>query len=143
MPDYLAAAVRDRCNRLDVRITATLARLGVPVLRMGLRVVFLWFGALKFSPGLSRAQDLATRTIQRLSPGLVGPEVSLPVLAGWEVLIGLGLLSGRLLRATLFLLALQMAGTMVVGATVHGGRLVADPHVPHRGAAEGAKASAA
>jgi len=33
-------------------------------------------------------------------------------LAAWEVLIGLGLLSGVYLRATLFLLFLQMAGTI-------------------------------
>ncbi|MHB8891613.1 MAG: hypothetical protein ACYC65_06160 [Candidatus Limnocylindrales bacterium] len=60
---------------------------------------------------LSPAQDLATRTIERLSFSVVTPDVALPLLAGWETLIGLGLLSGRLLRATLFLLALQMAGT--------------------------------
>ena len=34
-------------------------------------------------------------------------------LAAWESLIGLGLLSGRFLRATLFLLFLQMPGTMM------------------------------
>jgi uncharacterized membrane protein YphA (DoxX/SURF4 family) len=101
--------------------------------------------------------------IERLSFGVVTPDVSLPVLAAWETLIGLGLLSGRFLRATLLLLALQMAGAatplvlfpgeaftqfpfaptlegqyiiknvvligaaMVVGATVRGGRLVAEP----------------
>lgn len=36
----------------------------------------------------------------------------MPVLAGWECLIGIGLLTGRLLRATLLLLAVQMVGTM-------------------------------
>jgi uncharacterized membrane protein YphA (DoxX/SURF4 family) len=152
-------------ERLDARITATLARFSVPVVRIGLGAVFLWFGILKFGPGMSPAQDLATRTIERLSLGLVGPDVALPVLAAWEVGIGVGLLSGRFLRATLFLLALQMLGTitplllfpgetftvfpiaptlegqyiiknvvligaaMVVGATVRGGRLVAEPIV--------------
>jgi len=72
--------------------------------------VFLWFGLLKFFPGLSPAQDLATRTIEQLTLGAVGPDVSLPILATWESLIGLGLLSGRFLRATLFLLAVQMLG---------------------------------
>ncbi|MCI0583296.1 MAG: DoxX family protein [Chloroflexi bacterium] len=97
---------------MDVRITAALARLGVPVLRIGLGVVFLWFGALKFFPGASPAETLAARTIEQLSGGLVGPSVSLPVLAAWESLIGLGLLAGRFMRATLFLLALQMLGTL-------------------------------
>ncbi|MEW5992253.1 MAG: DoxX family membrane protein [Chloroflexota bacterium] len=99
-------------ERLDARITATLARLGVPVLRVGLGIVFLWFGALKFFPGLSPAQDLATRTIEQLTFGAVTPDLSLPILATWETLIGLGLLTGRFLRATLLLLALQMAGTI-------------------------------
>ena len=102
----------DPLEPLDVRITATLARLGVPVLRIGLGVVFLWFGALKFFPGASPAETLAARTIEQLSGGAIGPAVSLPLLATWESLIGLGLLTGRFMRATLFLLALQMLGTL-------------------------------
>ncbi|TAL11303.1 MAG: DoxX family protein [Chloroflexota bacterium] len=101
-----------RLEPIDVRITATLARLGVPVLRIGLGVVFLWFGALKFFPGASPAEALAARTIEVMTFGLVGPAVSLPVLAAWESLIGLGLLTGRFLRATLLLLAVQMLGTL-------------------------------
>ena len=103
---------REAFDRLDLRITTTLARTGLPVLRIGLGLVFLWFGALKFFPDLSPAQDLATRTIDQLTFGLVGPSISLPALAAWESLIGLGLILGRYLRATLFLLALQMLGTL-------------------------------
>jgi uncharacterized membrane protein YphA (DoxX/SURF4 family) len=99
-------------DRLDSTITGWLARLGVPVLRVGLGIVFLWFGVLKFFPGLSPADELATRTIEQLTFGAVPPEISLPGLATWETLIGLGLISGRFLRATLFLLAVQMLGTM-------------------------------
>ncbi len=105
-------AYRARFDRVDTTITATLARLSVPVLRIGLGIVFLWFGVLKFFPGLSPAQDLAARTIEQLTFGVVTPAISLPVLAAWETLIGLGLLTGRFLRATLFLLALQMLGTI-------------------------------
>ncbi len=104
--------VPDRLESIDVRITATLAHWGVPVLRVGLGVVFLWFGALKFFPGASPAEALASRTIEVMSGGLIGPAVSLPVLAIWESLIGLGLLTSRYLRATLFLLAVQMLGTL-------------------------------
>ena len=102
----------DRIDRIDRAITATLARTGVPVLRIGLGVVFLWFGALKFVPGLSPAEELATRTIEQLSGGHIAPSVSLPFLAAWECLIGLGLLTGRYLRPTLLLLAVQMIGTL-------------------------------
>ena len=158
-----AATWPDRIDRIDRRITATLARYAIPVLRVSLGIVFLWFGALKLFSGLSPAEDLAARTIEQLSLGLVGPAVSVPVLGAWEALIGLGLLTGRFLRATLLLLALQMVGTftplllfpaetfsrfpiaptlegqyiiknivligaaMVVGATVRGGHLVAEP----------------
>lgn len=99
-------------ERLDRTITGLLARSGVPVLRIGLGLVFLWFGALKLIPGLSPAADLAARTIERLTLGIVPAEVAVPVLGGWEALIGLGLITGFALRATLFLLVVQMAGTV-------------------------------
>jgi len=111
-PTVRSERLRDLYERLDARITAALARAGVPVLRLGLGIVFLWFGVLKFFPGLSPAADLATRTIERLTFGAISPETALLLLAAWETLIGLGLLSGRFLRATLFLLALQMAGAV-------------------------------
>ena len=100
-------------DRLDATITEILARLGVPVLRIGLGVVFLWFGFLKFFPDLSPAEKLAGRTIEAITFGAIGPSLSLPILAAWESLIGLGLITGRFLRATLFLLAVQMAGTLL------------------------------
>jgi uncharacterized membrane protein YphA (DoxX/SURF4 family) len=99
-------------ERIDRRITAGLAVAAVPFTRFALGLVFLWFGALKFLPGASPAQELATRTIETLTLGVVGPAISLPVLAGWECAIGLGLLSGLFLRATLLLLAVQMVGTI-------------------------------
>jgi uncharacterized membrane protein YphA (DoxX/SURF4 family) len=104
--------VRELYERIDARITRTLARLGVPAVRVALGIVFLWFGVLKFFPGLSPAEDLAARTIESLTFGAIQPSTSLPVLAIWESLIGLGLLSGRFLRATLALLAVQMLGTL-------------------------------
>jgi uncharacterized membrane protein YkgB len=102
-----------RLDPIDIRLTTWMARHGVTLTRLALGVVFLWFGALKFVPGWSPAADLATRTISRLSFGVIGPAISLPLLAAWESLIGLGLLSGRLLRVTLLLLFVQMPGTMM------------------------------
>ena len=98
-------------DRLDLRITSTLSRIAVPALRIALGVVFLWFGILKFFPNLSPAEVLAARTIERLTFGAVQPAVSLPVLAAWESVIGIGLILGKGLRGILFLLAVQMAGT--------------------------------
>lgn len=90
-----------------------LGRHGVTLSRLSLGIIFLWFGALKFVPGWSPAADLATRTIQRVTFGQVSPELGLLVLATWETLIGLGLLTGKFLRVTLLLLAIQMTGTLL------------------------------
>lgn len=109
LPD---SAWAERFDRLDRAITSFLARYSVPAIRIAIGIVFIWFGALKLVTGVSPAEELATRTIETLTLGLVPPSVSLPVLGIWEVLIGLGLLTGRFLRATLLLLALQMAGTL-------------------------------
>jgi len=94
-----------------VRITGTLARIGVPILRVALGVVFLWFGVLKFFPGVSPAETLAARTIEELTFGAIRPNVSLPVLAAWESLIGIGLILNLWMRGILLLLAIQMLGT--------------------------------
>jgi uncharacterized membrane protein YphA (DoxX/SURF4 family) len=99
-------------NRLDNLITAWMAANGVHLLRISLGIIFLWFGALKFIPDASPAQGLATRTIELLSLGIVQPDVSIILLATWETAIGLGLIFGVFLRLTLFLLFLQMLGTL-------------------------------
>lgn len=101
-----------RFQQIDTWMTRTMARYGILLLRVSVGLVFLWFGALKFFPAASPAEDLATRTISTLSFGIIQPEVSLPVLAAWEVLIGLGLITGRFMRATILLLFLQMVGTI-------------------------------
>jgi uncharacterized membrane protein YphA (DoxX/SURF4 family) len=152
-----------RFDQLDRSITRWMARYGLILLRLGLGVVFLWFGALKLLPGLSPAHDLAARTISLLSFGLLPASVSVPLLAIWECAIGLGLMTGRLMRVTILLLLLQMMGTLtplmllptetwtifllaptlegqyiiknivlvsaalVIGATVRGGYVLAEP----------------
>lgn len=150
-------------DRVDARITRWMARYGLILLRVSVGIVFLWFGILKFVPGLSPAQDLAIRTTNILTFGLVPPATSILLLAAWETIIGMGLLFGIFMRATLLLLFIQMLGTMtpllffpnevfthfpyaptlegqyiiknmviisagiVLGATVRGGRIVANP----------------
>ncbi len=105
--------IKEQYNLADTRIIAWMARYGITLMRVALGIVFLWFGALKFFPGLSVSDDLAVRTISVLSLGYVSPSVSLPVLAAWECAIGLGLVFGKFLRLTLLLLLLQMTGTFL------------------------------
>ncbi|NJM07107.1 DoxX family protein [Candidatus Gracilibacteria bacterium] len=97
----------------DERITRWMARYSIPLLRIGLGIIFLWFGALKFFPGMSPAQDLATRTIAMLTLGLITAPLSVILLATWECIIGLGLIVGRGMRFILLLLFAQMAGTVL------------------------------
>ena len=99
-------------DRLDRRITAWMAAHGILLLRISVGIVFLWFGALKFVPGLSPADVLATKTISALTFGFVPPDISRPLLALWESLIGIGLISGRFMRITILLLFVQMLGTV-------------------------------
>jgi uncharacterized membrane protein YkgB len=106
------ATTMTRLDRVDRRITEWMAAHGVTLLRIALGVVFLWFGALKLVPGLSPAETLAGRTIEALTFGAVPASVAVPVLALWEVAIGVGLLVGRWMRLTLALLFVQMLGTI-------------------------------
>lgn len=99
-------------DQIDRRITGWMAAHGVTLLRISVGIVFFWFGIIKFVPGLSPADELATRTISTLTFGIVQPDISRPVLALWESLIGLGLLTGWFMRATLLLLFVQMMGTI-------------------------------
>lgn len=99
-------------DRIDRQITGWMAAHGVTLLRISLGIIFFWFGVIKFVPGLSPADELATRTITTLTFGIVQPEISRPLLALWETLIGLGLLTGWYMRATLLLLFVQMMGTI-------------------------------
>jgi uncharacterized membrane protein YkgB len=115
---------------LDVRITRWMARHGVTLTRIALGIVFLWFGAIKFVPGWSPASDLAARTIEKLTLGVVDPGLGLPILAAWESLIGVGLLTGRFLRFTLLLLFVQMPGTMLPLFFFPAETFTAFPHAP-------------
>lgn len=108
--DHTAAA--GRLARLDRGVTEWMARWGPRLLRVSLGVIFLWFGVLKFFPGLSPADDLATRTIATLTLGLVPAGVSRPALAGLETLIGVLLIAGVGLRLAVGLLLFQMLGTL-------------------------------
>lgn len=82
---------------------------GVRILRVALGVVFVWFGALKIV-GESPVEGL----IRAVSYALPAQADFVLILGVWEVLIGLGLLSAVMLRTTLLLLWLQLAGTFLV-----------------------------
>jgi uncharacterized membrane protein YphA (DoxX/SURF4 family) len=99
--------VQRHFDSVDQHITGWMAAHGISLLRISMGVVFFWFGALKLWPGGSPAEQLIRETIT-----FFPPEIFLPVLAIWEMLIGLGFITGRFMRLTILLLFLQMPGTL-------------------------------
>lgn len=81
-----------------------------PIKFLGLSVglVYLWFGVLKFFPALSPAEDLAKQTINALSFGWLPADVSIKLLAIWETLIGLALISNVYRKVTLWITFLHI-----------------------------------
>jgi len=95
-------------DALDARIVPFLRRWSIPILRVSLGVVFLWFGALKIFD-ITPVADLVADTVY-----WVDPDWLVPALGVAEVIVGIGLLTKVALRAVLALFALQMAGTFLV-----------------------------
>jgi uncharacterized membrane protein YkgB len=105
--DRIAPRYRQRFDAIDATITALLDRWSIPALRAALAIVFIWFGGLKIL-GVSPAAELVAATVY-----IVPPDLFVPVLGVWEVLIGICLLYRPLIRVGLLLLALQLPGTFL------------------------------
>lgn len=110
---FINKNLQARLNHLDKLATRFMAKHSIALLRISVGIVFFWFGILKFFPSLSPAEELAARTIETMTFGLIKEQISLPVLALWECAIGVGLITGKFLRVTLLLLFAQMSGTIM------------------------------
>jgi len=104
--------MKSKLQRVDIRhldsiIISYLNKISLPTLRYSLAIIFIWFGALK-PLGNSPANDLIAKTIYWFNP-----DVFIPILGVWEILIGVCLIYTPLIRLGLFLLALQMPGTFL------------------------------
>lgn len=99
-------------SAIDRILTRWMAKHGITFLRISIGIIYIWFGGLKFFPGMSPAEELAVSTIGLLTFDLIPAHISLILLASFEVLIGLLMVTGKYLRFTILLLILQMIGTM-------------------------------
>jgi putative oxidoreductase len=106
-------------ERQDRRVLGMLERIALPLLRLSLGVVFVWFGILKIT-GQTPVSELVADTVF-----WVDPRWFVPLLGVFEVLVGLGLFLGKGLRIVLALFVLQMMGTFLV--------LVVQPEVAFQG----------
>ena len=98
-------ALRKQFDRLDLTVTYWMARYGITLLRVSVGIIYLWFGALKLVPGLSPAEGLIRASITFLPMGLF-----IPFLAGLEMVIGLGFITGKFMRVTILIMLGQMLG---------------------------------
>jgi uncharacterized membrane protein YkgB len=98
--------------KAEARVGEWLTRYSVTLLRLSLGAIFLGFGLLKFFPGLSPAAGLAGETFTKLTFGLVPGDIGVLIVATMETTIGLSLITGRLLRFGLALLAVTMVGIL-------------------------------
>jgi uncharacterized membrane protein YkgB len=96
-----------RIDSIDKEITTWMAQNGINILRISIGIIYIWFGALKLIPGASPAEPLIRETLYFLPLNYF-----IPFLALWEVVIGLGFLSGKFMRLTILLMMLQMIGAV-------------------------------
>jgi hypothetical protein len=101
-------ALATRLDRVDAAITRWMAGHGVTLLRVAMGIVFFWFGALKFFPGVSPAER--GRPDRRNPHARMGPSLQSEALQrspSGNASSGSGFLSGKFLRVTILLLFLR------------------------------------
>ena len=104
-------------NRFEERVAPLrdrLARVSLPLLRIGLGVVYIWFGALKLT-GSTPVGDLVARTVPFLPAHWFVPGLGI-----FEALLGVALLVGRFLPVVAALMVAHLAGTFLVLVTQPG-----------------------
>ena len=102
---------------LDERVRGVLRRRGPDLMRWTLALVFVWFGALK----VANVTPVAQLVADTLAFVPVPAAVVVPALGAFEIVAGVVLAVGRMLRPVLLVLAGHLAGTFLV--------LVTQPHV--------------
>ncbi len=95
------------------RLNLFMAKNQFTLLRYSIALLFVWFGMLKFFPGVSPAEQLATDTITILSFGLLKPAISIKLLATLEVGLGVLLFLTKEFKFTFGLLIFHMACTIL------------------------------
>lgn len=92
-------------------VDRAVSRVSVPLLRVSLGIVFVWFGALKISNSTPVA-DLVANTLP-----FMPAKWFVPALGLFEVVIGLALLVNRWTGAVAVLMVAHLSGTFLVLVT--------------------------
>jgi putative oxidoreductase len=105
MPD--GQGLIPRLRALEDTAVQRLRRISLPLLRLALGIVFVWFGALKIV-GNTPVADFVARTLPWFDRAWLVPTL------GWaEVLIGLALIAGRFLSLVCVVLVAHLTGTFL------------------------------
>lgn len=106
-----SADIGDQKTRMQATALTKSFERWLSVLRISIGIIYIWFGVLKFFPGVSPAEGLAKETIDLLTFKLLRPEISILILAIWETIIGALLISGIQLKITIRIVLLHMICT--------------------------------
>ena len=102
------SSINERTTGLLVGLWRPTHRYGIPLLRIALGVVFVWFGALKLTPSSPVAQ-LVADTVPFLPKNIFVPALGL-----FEIFLGVALIIGRRLDLIGVLLVAHLIGTFLV-----------------------------
>jgi uncharacterized membrane protein YkgB len=83
---------------------------GRDVLRIAFGILFLWLGVLKLPPGVSPAEPL----MRAAMPVFVPMDLFIRFAAAWEILVGIGFISGQFPRLTLLMTFATMCTTLSI-----------------------------
>jgi len=122
-------ALGNRLTAIENVVHQLLVRHAIAALRWSVGLVFLAFGVLKYFPGVSPAEGLATATTDVLFLGLIRPGAAIAIVATMECFIGVCLLigSGALMRVAIWVLAAQLVG-ILSPLLIEPGRLFSGSH---------------
>ena len=81
-------------------------------LRISIGIIYIWFGALKFFPHLSPAEELSEKTITIITFQIVSGVLAVKLLATLEVIIGLLLLTNWQLKMAISIMLFHMFCTL-------------------------------
>lgn len=81
------------------------------MLVISIGIVYLWFGALKFFPGVSPAEALAKETLDKLTLGLIPTHITYFMLATWEVTVGLCMMLNFRRKIVIYITMLHLVFT--------------------------------
>lgn len=104
--------IGQRLQRLEATVHHWCVEHGINTLRITHGAVFLAFGFLKFFPDDGPAQQLAQRTTDVITLGLLPGGAAIAFVAALECAIGLCLLTGRAVRTALYLLTIELVGIL-------------------------------